>query len=204
MSAEAGATGGSELCADREIAYEPRFLAAAQADEWLERLWAELEWRRESIVLFGRTVPQPRLTAWYGDPDAVYSYSGLRMTPRVWHPLLAELRRRLETRLECRFNSVLANAYRDGQDSMGWHADDEPELGPRPLIASLSLGEERRFCLRPRGGGPLHSLMLGNGSLLVMRGRSQEQYRHALPRTARAAGLRINLTYRLIKPRGPG
>lgn len=141
---------------------------------------------------------QPRLSAWYADPGVCYRYSGIRLEDRPWHPRLAELRERLEAELGVSFNSVLCNAYRDGQDAMGWHADDEPELGTRPVIASLSLGHARTLRLRPRTGGPSTGHFLESGSLLLMEGRSQADWQHAVPRTRRASGLRINLTFRRI------
>lgn len=183
--------------------YLPRFLSSHEADVLLATLWRELDWSQREITLFGRRVMQPRLVAWYGDAGAVYRYSGLEWTPLPWHPLLSDLKARLETAGRCRFNAVLANAYRDGRDSMGWHSDDEKELGDEPVIASLSLGATRRFLLRPRRrntgdpGGTI-ALALDHGSLLLMRGQSQQRFQHALPRTRRPAGLRINLTYRLV------
>ncbi len=188
--------------------YRPEFLPRRQADRWLERLWRELEWGQHEIKLFGRRVLQPRLTAWYGDPRAVYSYSGLTLRPRPWHPVLLELGDLLEALTGGRFNSALANAYRDGRDSMGWHSDDERELGPAPLIASISLGAERKFLVRPRRRAPgtrsaSLGLTLGHGSLLLMRGGSQRRFQHALPRTRRPTGLRINLTYRQVSTASP-
>jgi alkylated DNA repair dioxygenase AlkB len=117
-----------------------------------------------------------------------------------WLPCLLELRNLLQEKLACSFNSVLANAYRDGRDSMGWHADDEKELGPKPLIASLSFGTSRRFLLREKAKNKARpfSLQLEHGSLLVMRGESQSRYLHSVPKTARPAGLRINLTFRQV------
>jgi len=149
--------------------------------------------------MFGRELRQPRLTAWYGDPGTHYRYSGLELTPKMWHPLLADLRVRLEQTLDVTFNSVLANAYRNGQDSMGWHSDNEPELGECPTIASVSLGANRRFSLRPKASGPSHSMVLENGSLLIMQGDCQARWKHALPKTAKPVGLRINLTFREIR-----
>jgi alkylated DNA repair dioxygenase AlkB len=185
------------------FAYRPEFLDRADADALLERLWRELVWSCREIRLFGRTVLQPRLVAWYGDPGAVYRYSGLRLEPAGWHPDLARLRDRIEQVTGHEFKSVLANAYRDGRDSMGWHSDDERELGPEPVIASLSLGAPRRFVARPRsrsGGGRTRcEFLLEHGSLLLMGGRCQRDYQHAVPRTACPAGLRINLTYRWIQ-----
>lgn len=188
--------------------YIPRFLNEAEAADLLARLWRELAWSQREIMLYGRRVLQPRLVAWYGDAAAVYSYSGLTLEPAPWHPLLQDLRRRLEAGTGYRFNAVLANAYRDGRDSMGWHADNEKELGPQPVIASLSLGAPRRFLLRAaRGttgaGEKSIGMTLENGSLLLMKAGCQQRYQHALPRTARTSGLRINLTYRWVLPQTP-
>lgn len=186
------------------FSYHESFLGRDEADEALATLWSDLEWRQQAITLFGRRVMQPRLVAWYGDPGARYAYSGLALEPLAWHPLLEEFRARLESFVGRPFNSVLANAYRDGRDSMGWHRDDERELGPEPTIASLSLGAERRFlwrAVRRQGEGPSRSegMALAHGSLLIMKGRSQADYQHALPKTRRPCGLRINLTYRNIE-----
>lgn len=188
--------------------YTPCFLGEAEAGDALARLWNELDWSQREITLYGRRVMQPRLVAWYGDAGAVYSYSGLTLQPLPWHPLLQDLRARTESRSGYRFNAVLANAYRDGRDSMGWHADNEKDLGPRPVLASLSLGAPRRFLLREvnRGTGKRaesFELTLENGSLLVMKAGCQQRFQHALPRTRREAGLRINLTFRWIVAQAP-
>lgn len=179
------------------------FLPAAEADRLLDRLLERVPWRQPRIHMFGREILSPRLAAWYGDPGACYTYSGLRNEPLPWLEELAELRERLEAFTGAAFNSVLLNLYRDGGDSMGWHSDDEKELGPNPVIASLSLGVARRFRLRPKKGrrAPGVDLDLGRGSLLVMAGETQHHWRHAVPKSAAAAGPRINLTYRLV--RGP-
>jgi alkylated DNA repair dioxygenase AlkB len=165
-----------------------------------ERLQAELDWRQEDIRLFGKTYRQPRLLAWYGDPAAVYRYSGRRHDPLPWHPLLADLCRRLSTLCDTPFNSVLANLYRNERDSMGLHADDERELGPRPVIASLSLGATRVFRLRHRHRRDLPSLRLPleSGSLLVMAGDTQDNWKHEVPRERQPCGPRINLTFRRV------
>lgn len=166
------------------------------------RLFAELRettaWRQESIRVFGRVHAVPRLQAWYGDEGVTYAYSGLHLEPLPWTAPLAELRARLhETLPEASFDSALVNLYRDGRDSNGWHADDEPELGPRPTIASLSLGAVRRFRMKPRrGDAPPLSLDLAAGSLLVMAGTTQRDWLHAVPKTARPVGERINVTFR--------
>ena len=188
--------------------YHAHFLTLGEADELLEGLWRELQWSRREITLFGRSVMQPRLVAWYGEPDAVYRYSGLTLSPLPWHPLLLKLRSRVEAISGSRFNSVLANAYRDGSDSMGWHSDDERELGARPVIASVTLGAARRFLLRPknaaeRGKGATITLHPAHGSLLLMKGESQLRFQHALPKTRHPVGLRINLTWRLVRSQAP-
>lgn len=167
-------------------------------DRWFETLWATLDWREQSITLFGRQVLQPRLMDWYADPGVRYRYSGLSLDPKPWPGALEALRGRLDDELDRAFNSVLCNAYRDGRDSMGWHADDEAELGSNPVIASVNLGAERRFRIRPRHGGPSVGINLKGGSLLVMSGRSQVDFRHAVPKTRRPVGPRINLTFREV------
>ena len=178
----------------------PQWLPREQADELLQSLLRDLPWEVHRIRLFGREVDSPRLSCWVGDDDAVYRYSGTRFQPRAWTPALAQLRDCLQLQTGVRFNSVLANLYRDGRDAMGWHSDDEPELGLQPAIASVSLGGERRFALKHRRE-PVHriALALPHGSLLLMAGDTQRNYRHALPRTARPVGPRINLTFRWIK-----
>jgi alkylated DNA repair dioxygenase AlkB len=170
----------------------------SEPEAWTARLRRDLDWRSQKIILFGRPVLQPRLMDWYSDPGVTYRYSGLTLAPKPWPAVLSELRKRLETHCGASFNSVLCNAYRDGRDSMGWHADDEPELGPDPLIASLNLGATRRFRIRPRGGGPSIGVDLEPGSLLLMSGRSQADFQHAVPKTRRPVGLRINLTFRRV------
>lgn len=175
------------------------WLSPVEADAVFASLCSGIAWERHRIRLFGREVDSPRLSCWIGDADAVYRYSGARFEPRPWLPVLSLLRERLSRQLDAPFNSVLANCYRDGNDAMGWHADDEPELGESPIIASLSLGAERLFAFKPRtqAGRPLR-LHLPHGSLLVMAGATQRSYRHALPRTRRVIGERLNLTFRQI------
>lgn len=180
------------------VHYIPGFLDSETSTRLLEVLWSELKWEQREILLFGRKVQQPRLTCWYGDEGCEYGYSGIRLQPLSWHSELLQLRARLETELEQPFNSVLANAYRDGQDSMGWHSDDEIELGEDPIIASVSLGETRRFLMRERTKKSITEFGLECGSLLVMRDRAQSAYQHCLPKTSAVKGLRINLTFRQV------
>ena len=187
---------------DADVLLDAAFLPPTVAAALLAELTETIAWRHEPIKLFGKEVLQPRLTAWHGDPAARYRYSGLLLEPQPWTPALQQLRQQLETASGARFNSVLLNLYRSGQDSMGWHADNEPELGPAPVIASLSLGSTRRFRLRPRDlartpHAPV-SLELPSGSLLLMRGPTQQHWLHAVPKTARPTGPRLNLTFRQI------
>lgn len=182
-----------------DVAFSPDWLPPADADALLAAMRKDVPWQVHRLRLFGREVDAPRLSCWIGDPGASYRYSGTRFEPHPWPPALLPARARLAAEIGVRFDSVLANRYRDGADAMGWHSDDEPELGPDPVIASLSLGATRRFRLKPRaGGGDALSLDLPHGSLLLMRGATQAHWRHALPRTARPVGERINLTFRRI------
>lgn len=171
---------------------------AHDADRLFGRLQKEIAWEQHAVTLYGRTTPTPRLTAWMG--DGAYRYSGIVNEPSPWPDVLAELRERLRGELAVEFNSCLANFYRDGADSMGYHSDNEPELGPRPTIASVSLGDRRRFVLRHRASRERWSWDLGEGDLLVMRAESQSDYAHAIPKTSRAVGPRINLTFRCFQP----
>lgn len=183
---------------DGELGWCPRFTPPGRTAGLFSQLLAILCWRQEYLRLFGRTLPQPRLSAWYGDPGSRYHYSGLQLEPLPWNPVLLELRQQLHTILGQDFNSVLANLYRDGRDSMGWHSDDEPELGPEPVIASLSLGATRRFDLRHKRSGERYRLHPEDGSLLVMAGSLQQHWQHRIAKTRRPVGPRINLTFRRI------
>ena len=178
----------------------PRFLVAAERPR-VNALAAELPLRTDTFTMFGRTVRVPRLISWHGDPGCRYRYSGQTYEPAPWTPGLAEIRARLCARTGLAWNAVLANYYRDGRDSVGWHADDERELGPTRddvAIASLSLGATRRFVMRHRSSGDRREFALADGSLLVMRGTTQQQWQHALPKTAAPVGPRLNLTFRVI------
>ena len=124
------------------------FLDVSNGNLLFEQLMHQVEWQQQSLTLFGRKVPSPRLTAWYGDAGASYRYSGITNHPLPWVPTLLQLKHRLEQHCDTRFNSVLLNLYRDGNDAMGWHADDEKELGEEPVIGSVSLGGSRRFLMR--------------------------------------------------------
>lgn len=183
------------------------WLPEPEASALLDHLVQQTPWTRHRLRIFGRDVDAPRLSCWIGDPGASYRYSGATFAPEPWPEILRPVRNAVAGTAGAPFNSVLANLYRDGRDAMGWHSDDERELGPQPVIASLSLGATRRFVLKARdvdvnGQEARHVFELPHGSLLVMAGDTQRRYRHALPRTARPVGPRINLTFRHV--RSPG
>lgn len=179
--------------------FDPGWLAAEEADALFRCLQATITWEVHRIRLFGREIDSPRLSCWIGDPGAGYTYSGTRFAPQPWPRALQGTRERISAVAGNRFNSVLANLYRDGDDCMGWHSDDERELGAQPIIASLSLGGSRRFVFKHRRDPAAKlALTLPNGSLLLMSGDTQRNYRHALPRTRRPVAARINLTFRHI------
>ncbi len=170
----------------------------SESDKLLARLIADLEWTQRQIVVFNKLHDEPRLSAWYGDAASVYTYSGITLAPLDWVEPLISIREECEQLSNARFNAVLANFYRDGADSMGWHADDEPELGAAPTIASVSLGAERRFDMRHRQTKEVVRIPLPHNSLLIMSGSCQTHWMHAVARTKRVREPRINLTYRWI------
>ncbi|AVO51682.1 alpha-ketoglutarate-dependent dioxygenase AlkB [Ectopseudomonas mendocina] len=186
--------------ADAELNYLPGWVDPALADNWLHTLVEQTPWQQPELFIHGRYHRTPRLTAWYGDPAARYRYSGTIHQPLPWTPLLDEVRQRVTETVGQPLNAVLLNYYRDGQDSMGWHSDAEPELGRDPLIASLNLGGSRRFDLRRVGSTRIeHSLTLEHASLLVMRGPTQHHWQHQVAKTRQACAPRLNLTFRLIR-----
>jgi alkylated DNA repair dioxygenase AlkB len=193
-----------DLGAGAWLDWWPRFLAPPERPR-VAALAAELPLRTDTFTMFGRSVRVPRLISWHGDPGCRYRYSGQTYEPAPWTPGLASIRAVLCARTGLAWNAVLANYYRDGSDSVGWHSDDERELGPARddiAIASLSLGATRRFVMR-RETGERRAFALADGSLLVMRGTTQQQWRHALPKTAVPVGPRLNLTFRVISVREP-
>lgn len=171
--------------------------------ELLRTLMHSIAWRDEQITMFGRTMLQPRRIAWYGDATARYTYSGIAHDPLPWIPVLQTLRGIVEDIARVNFNSVLCNLYRNGQDSMGYHSDDEPELGPHPVIASFSIGAARTLHFRHRTDSsiPTVKVLLPSMSVLVMKGTTQEHWKHALPKTKSVDAPRINLTFRQINQR---
>jgi alkylated DNA repair dioxygenase AlkB len=186
------------LARDGEVYYLPGFVGPESAGILFERLRAGLDWREEDIVVAGREVKVPRLVCWHGDEGAVYRYSGVDHLPLPWTDELLDIKARIEQCCGRGFNSALCNLYRDGSDSMGWHADKEKELGRDPYIASLSLGAERLFRLRHDRSGETLDVPLGNGALLLMGGSLQHHWRHCVPKSKGIASARINLTFRMI------
>lgn len=188
--------------AGAELRIAPAFLEAEEANALLAALTSEIPWEQHRLRIYGREHASPRLSCWIGDAGAAYVYSRTRFEPRPWPLALTALKPRIEQACGVRFNSVLANLYRDGADGMGWHADDEPELGPEPVIASLSLGAVRGFAFRDVAERRQRlKLELPHGSLLLMSGRTQVLYRHAIAKSARAMPPRLNLTFRWIECR---
>ncbi len=178
--------------------HEPAWIGLGEADTLLAALRDELAWEQREIVLFGRRILQPRLIAWAGTVG--YRYSGQTLEPRPFTPAAARLLDRVRERAGVPFNHVLLNRYRSGEDSMGFHADDESELGADPVVAIVSLGTSRRLVVKPRRAklAERHDLHLGHGSLLVMGGTCQRHYVHGVPRQLGIAGDRISLTFRWL------
>jgi alkylated DNA repair dioxygenase AlkB len=181
-----------------DIDWLPDWLDAPTASDTLATLIDEITWQQDIMNIPGGKIPFPRLTAWQGDPGAVYVYSGIRNVPKPWTPTVLTLKTKAEAESKTAFNSVLINRYRTGMDSMGWHADKEPELGPQPVIASVSLGTTRTFEFRHTKTRQTHTLQLTHGSLLIMRGRTQLDWAHRVPKEPEARGERINLTFRYV------
>ncbi len=185
---------------DAEVYYLPELPLAEPASLVLRSLIDETPWRTETVVVWGRKFLQPRLIAWYGDSGTAYTYSGIHLNPMPWTSTLRDIKVRIEAVSEESFNSVLLNYYRDHRDSMGLHSDDEPELGKRPIIASLSLGEERIFIFKHKSKPDLKPIRirLGSGSLLLMKGETQQHWKHGIDKERRPCGPRVNLTFRRI------
>lgn len=185
---------------DAEIIYYPQLFVKEQADTIYYELLKEIAWQQDNITVYGKTHPQPRLTALYGNDGKPYSYSNITMQPKPWNSLLQKIKYYIEASTECQFTTVLLNQYRDGKDSNGWHADNEKELGTNPIIASLSLGEERVFQLKHNTiSEAKKNIILEHGSLLLMKGSTQHFWKHQIPKTTKPIGNRINLTFRSIK-----
>lgn len=187
---------------DADVTLYPGFFPPVVADRLLQELRESTMWRQEAIKMYGKAIPVPRLTAWHGDEGTGYKYSGIENLPQPWTAALREVKQAIEPLSGVTFNSVLANRYRTGRDSVSWHADDEAEFGPRPVIASVSFGGTRVFQLRHKTmKGMNASIDLTHGSLLMMRGGTQEHWVHQVPKTSRAVAERLNLTFRVVVTR---
>ena len=187
---------------DADLRFMHAFYPPEQCTALFAALMAETPWRQERIEVWGKVHDQPRLTSWHGDALTSYTYSGITLATCPWTPLLARMRQDVEAATGFRYNSVLLNLYRDQHDSVGWHSDNERELGGDPVIASLSLGATRSFRLRHRERRhPPVSISLTDGSLLLMAGETQRNWQHAVPKEVREKGPRINLTFRRIHAR---
>lgn len=185
---------------DGELYYDRFFFSNIEANKYFNLLKKEIQWQQDNIKIFGKIYLQPRLTALYANNNKSYSYSNIKMQPITFTPTLFDIKSKIEKRINSQFTSCLLNLYRNGQDSNGWHADNEKELGLNPVIASLSLGAERVFHMKHRNDKKEKvKINLTNGSLLVMRGRTQHHWLHQIPKTRKKVGERINLTFRIIK-----
>ena len=188
---------------DADILLCQDFYPPAESACFFLRLLDEVRWQQDRMALYGRAIELPRLTAWYGDRGCTYSYAHIAMQPHPWTALLLEIKRKVDNAVGAQFNSVLLNLYRSGNDSVSWHQDNEPELGSHPIIASVSFGATRVFQLRHRHNRvlPRLDIPLATGSLLIMRGETQQHWQHQIPKTKRAVERRMNLTFRFIQLR---
>ena len=176
-----------------------QFWLPSEATLLMEDLLHNVPWKQDPIKIFGKEVLQPRLTCWFGDPGIDYSYSGITMRSETWNEPLLTIKNKIEPVAGVRFTGALLNLYRNGQDSMGWHRDNERELGKNPVIGSVSLGETRRFQFRNyESKKELISIDLSHGSFLLMRGETQHFWEHRIPKTAIVTQRRINITFRII------
>ena len=185
---------------DADMALFENFFTNQESEKLHQNLIENIQWRQDKIKMFGKLIDQPRLTAFYGNTNKDYSYSGIVMKPIEWNEDLLFIRKRVEEAANIQFTSVLLNYYRDGKDSMGWHSDDEKELGQNPVIGSVSFGESRVFQMRHKFRKDIKKvdIALTNGSFLLMKGATQHFWQHQIPKTNRELESRINLTFRDI------
>jgi len=181
------------------LEYDPDFLDKNESSSLIQTLITEVPWQQRIVSMYGKEILTPRLTAWYGDQGKTYAFTGTKFDPLPWRDELTELKEKIEKRTGLSFNSVLLNYYRDGNDSVAWHSDDETELGSNPHIASLSIGQRRKFEFRhKKDHHKKHALDLEDGSLLIMKGDLQHQWEHRIPKSSIHGRPRINLTFRSI------
>ena len=189
---------GEILPGDGSAVLFPDFLCESDADKYLSGLHNNTPWEQNFIRLFGKEISEPRLSTWHAEADLAYTYSGVPRTPHPWKEPLSSLRTACEAHTGQSFNGALLNLYRTGQDAMGWHSDDEAVNGPNPVIASISLGAERRFDFRHKQSREMISVVLPHGSLLVMSGACQTFWLHRIAKTTRQTEPRINVTFRTL------
>ena len=188
-----------------QVLFAPGLVPVEDRSRLLSELRAQAQWKQDYLRIQGQEIALPRLTAWHGDPGTAYGYSGVANIASPWTPALEEMRCLLGAHVDVIFNSVLLNFYRDGKDSVSWHADDEPELGTEPVIASISLGASRKFSFKHRTDKALRlDLTLSDGDVLLMRGDTQRNWLHQVPKTTKPIGERMNLTFRVVRPRRAG
>lgn len=184
---------------DSNITYHPEFFNHEKANWYFNRLLETIPWQQDNITVFGKTYKQPRLTALFANNQKPYTYSNITMYPLVFTNYLINIKTKIEQEIQNNFTTCLLNLYRDGNDSNGWHADNEHELGKNPIIASVSLGAERLFKLKHKTNKNLKKdVVLEHGSLLLMSGKTQHNWLHQVPKTKKIVGKRINLTFRII------
>ena len=183
---------------DLKIRVQEGFFTSVEANDLLINCIAGLPWESMKIKMFGKEVVIPRLQCWVGDKGCEYSYSGKKLNRQPWTPELLMIKEKISQHANLNFNSVLVNFYRDGQDSMGWHADDEPELGKNPTIAALSFGGERDLVFRNILSKETLSIPQPHGALIIIDGQTQQYWQHAIKKTKKVISPRINLTFRNI------
>ena len=190
---------GLNVIENGEYLFYPNFFSKSESNLFLHKLKAEILWKQESMNMYGKQVLFPRLTAWYGDNDKPYSFSGITLQPHSWTKELIDIKNKIELIATTEFNSVLLNQYRNGNDSISWHTDAEKELGINPIIGSVNFGATRKFQLRHINTKEKIEIELTHGSLLIMQGELQHFWQHQVPKTTQKVDERINLTFRKIK-----
>lgn len=185
---------------DADVSYYPNFISKNEAEHFYSTILNETDWQQDNIKVYGKTYPQPRLTALFGNNKKPYSYSNITIQPEIFTETVLKIKTKIESKTNIKFTTCLANLYRNGNDSNGWHADNEKELGTNPIIASVSFGASRYFNLKHKKDKNLkRKLLLESGSLLLMKGETQHHWLHQVAKTKKRVGPRINLTFRIIK-----
>ncbi|MEH6571355.1 MAG: alpha-ketoglutarate-dependent dioxygenase AlkB [Halioglobus sp.] len=190
---------GINLARGSSAVLHRKAFTSEESSQLFRKLCEDVDWEHREVTVYGKKHLQPRLVAWFGNPGTAYTYAGLTLQPTPWIDPILEIKAVCEMIAGTTFNSVLLNQYRDGDDTVGWHSDDEPELGPNPTIASVSLGAARRFDIRHKATKEMVKVLLPSGSVLMMTGRTQSEWSHQVPRTRKVNEPRINLTFRRVR-----